>query len=296
MRVTNSMVVRSTLRDLDHSLSRLQATQGRISSGRELTKASDDPAKAADAMGLRNDLRRSEQRMRTLDDSLAFLRSSDAALTSTLDVLERAKTIAVRGASTGALSDVNARQAMATELRSIREDLIALGNTKHGDRAIFSGNTTGPAYSSAGVYIGDTGLVNRQVAPSTTVTINVLGTDVFGAQAGPTGDLFAVIDRLATAVENGDASAIATEHANLDAATTRVGASAVEIGARVVRLESLQSRAEDDQLRLKSSLSQAEDVDLVKALVEAKSQETSYQAALQVAGKILPMTLLDFLR
>ncbi|MGD9701929.1 MAG: flagellar hook-associated protein 3, partial [Acidimicrobiia bacterium] len=70
MRVTNSMVVRSTLRDLNQSLSRLQATQSRISSGKELTKASDDPARAADAMGLRNDMRRMDQRLRTMEDSL----------------------------------------------------------------------------------------------------------------------------------------------------------------------------------------------------------------------------------
>ncbi|MGE0510454.1 MAG: flagellar hook-associated protein FlgL [Acidimicrobiia bacterium] len=296
MRVTNSMVVRSTLRDLNQSLSRLQATQSRISSGKELTKASDDPARAADAMGLRNDMRRMDQRLRTMEDSLGFLRTSDAALTSSLDVLDRAKEIAVRAGNTGALADGNARQAMATELRSIRDDLIAIGNSKHGDRFVFNGTAGTAAYASNGVYTGNTGSVNRQVGPTTTVTVNVVGTDIFGAQGGAVGDLFEVLDRMATAVLAGDGPAMATEHANLDAAAKRVGAAAVEIGSRAARLETLQGRALDDQMRLRSSLSQAEDVDLVEALVNVKAQETSYQAALQIAGRILPPTLLDFLR
>ena len=61
-------------------------------------------------------------------------------------------------------------------------------------------------------------------------------------------------------------------------------------------MNEIQVRAQDDELRLRTLLSEAEDVDIVEALVTAKSQENAYQAALQVAAKIIPMSLLDFLR
>ena len=49
-------------------------------------------------------------------------------------------------------------------------------------------------------------------------------------------------------------------------------------------------------LRLRDQLSNIEDVDPATAILTEKMQENSYQAALQVAAKILPMSLLDFLR
>ena len=122
------------------------------------------------------------------------------------------------------------------------------------------------------------------------------GRQIFGTAGGPVGDVFEVLDRRATAVENGDASAIATEHTNVDTLTRTVSAATVEIGTRAARLEEAKVRAEDNQMLLTQQLSEVEDVDIVEALIKAKAQESSYQATLQVAAKILPPSLLDYLR
>ena len=184
MRITNSMMVRSTLRDLNLSYARLARTQEQLSSGRQLVRASDDPAVAADAMRLRALTRRSEQYARSLNDAQGLLGSADGALTSSLERLERAKELAVRAASSGGLSDPNARKAMAIEIRAIRDDLIALANTRHGERSVFAGNAAGAAFTAAGVYDGDDGAVRRDVAANTSVQVNVTGTDAFGVEIG----------------------------------------------------------------------------------------------------------------
>ena len=218
------MMVRSTFRDLNLSYGRLARTQERLSSGRQIVRASDDPAVAADAMNLRGLTRRSEQYARSLDDAQGLLGSADAALTSSLERLERAKEIAVRAGNSGGLSDPAARTAMAIEIRAIREDLIALANTRHGDRAVFAGNAAGLAYdATTGGYLGDAGAVRRDVAANTSVQVNVTGQDAFGDAGGPVGDIFQVLERMAVAVETADGSALATEHANLDAGTVRLG-------------------------------------------------------------------------
>jgi flagellar hook-associated protein 3 FlgL len=296
MRITNSMMVRSTLRDLNLSYARLARTQEQLSSGRQLVRASDDPAVAADAMRLRALTRRSEQYARSLNDAQGLLGSADGALTSSLERLERAKEVAVRAANSGGLSDPNARKAMAIEIRAIREDLVALANTRHGERSVFAGNAAGAAYAAAGTYQGDAGAVRRDVAANTSVQVNVTGPDAFGIEGGPVGNVFEVLERMAQAVEIGDGSALATEHTNIDVATARLGVATVEIGSRGARMNEIRVRAEDDQLRLRTLLSEAEDVDIVEALVNAKSQENAYQAALQVAAKIIPLSLLDYLR
>lgn len=295
MRVTSSMMVRNTLRDLSLSLGRLQTTQTQLSTGRQLTKASDDPSTAANAMRLHKQLNRADQRARSLDDARGWLETADATLTSGLDLLSRAKEIAVRAANSGGLTDANARLAMATELRAIRADMITVSNTTYGNRSIFNGTATGAAYSAAGTYLGNSAAVVRDVAPQTSLVVNITGTQVFGTAGGAVGDMFEVLDRLATAVSTGNDSAIGAEHANLDSAAQVLGAATVDIGSRAARLDGIKARAEDEQSRLRTQLSGIEDVDLVTVLVTEKAQENSYQATLQVAAKILPPSLLDYL-
>jgi flagellar hook-associated protein 3 FlgL len=234
--------------------------------------------------------------MRSLDDAQGWLQTADSTLTSSLDALGRAKEIAVRGANTGGISDPAARTAMAAELRSLRSELLALANTTYGERSIFNGTAAGAAYDTAGAYVGNSASIMRDVAPSTQIAVNLTGPAVFGTAGGPVGDVFEVLDRLATAVENGDNAAIATEHTNLDTVTRTVSAATVEIGTRSARLSEAKARAEDNKLLLTQQLSEVEDVDVVEALIRVKAQESSYQAALQVAAKILPGSLLDYLR
>jgi flagellar hook-associated protein 3 FlgL len=294
------MMMRSTLRDLSQGLSRLQETQSQISSNKALTRPSTNPSATSAAMGLRQDLRRADQRAKSLDDAQSWLSTADGALTSSLDALSRVKEIAVRAANTGAIGDPAARQAMAAEITSIRSELLALANSSYGNRSLFNGTANGPAYDASGVYQGNGASIVRDVAPSTAVAINLTGPQVFGtstaAGGGPVGDVFEVLDRLATAITNGDNAAIAAEHTNVDALTQQVSAATVEVGSRSARLEDAKARAEDAQTLLKSQLSQVEDVDIVDALIRVKAQESSYQAALQVAANIMPTTLLDFLR
>ncbi len=126
--------------------------------------------------------------------------------------------------------------------------------------------------------------------------MNLTGPDIFGVEGGAVGNMFEVLDRLAGAIQSGDAAAIATEHVNLTAATERMSSATVDVGSRAARVLDIRSRAEDERLRLTTQLSEIEDVDVVDALVRSKAQETAYQAALQVTAKILPPSLLDYLR
>lgn len=296
MRVTSSMVLRSTLRDLSLGLSRLQEQQTKLSTGKEITRPSANPTATSSAMSMRQDLRRADQRLRSLNDAQGWLQTADATLTSSLTAIGRAKEIAVRAANTGGIGDPAARNALATEVRSVRSELIALANTTYGERSIFNGTATGGAYDPNGVYGGNSARIIRDVAPSTSIEVNLTGPEIFGTAGGPVGDMFEVLDRLATAISNGDNAAMAAERTNLDAATSRVSAATVEVGTRSARLEEAKTRAEDNQLLLRTRLSEVEDVDIVETLIRVKAEEGSYQATLQAAAKILPPSLLDYLR
>ncbi|HYF93334.1 MAG TPA: flagellin [Symbiobacteriaceae bacterium] len=84
--------------------------------------------------------------------------------------------------------------------------------------------------------------------------------------------------------------------AKLDKARQHVVSLRSEMGARQMRIEGLETRIQDTEVQLEEALQQAQGVDMAKALMELSSAETTYRAALQVGGRILPQSLADFLR
>lgn len=296
MRVTNSMMLRSSLRDLNGSLTRLQQSQTELSTGRLVRKPSDDPTKATQAMSLRGQSRVADQRQRAAEDASGWLDTAGSVLMNSLDLMDRVKELTVSASNSGA-NTPQARSAIALEVRSLRDEMMAIANTKYIDRPIFNGTASGQAYDpSTGAYLGNDAAIVREVAPGTTVNVNMTGEAVFGSQSAPEGDLFAVLDRLATAIQNGDNAAIATEHQNTDDARLHLTEVVGQLGAKAKRVEDIRARNDQQKERLLQSLSEVEDADLAESLIAVKARENAYNAALQAAAKVIPPSLVDYLR
>jgi flagellar hook-associated protein 3 FlgL len=58
----------------------------------------------------------------------------------------------------------------------------------------------------------------------------------------------------------------------------------------------MKQSSEDHLLSVSSQLSDIEDVDLPKAIMDLQIQQTSYQAALAATAKVIQPSLIDFLR
>ena len=54
--------------------------------------------------------------------------------------------------------------------------------------------------------------------------------------------------------------------------------------------------AQDRKLSVTTQLSDIEDIDLPKTIMEMQLQQTSYQAALAASAKVIQPSLIDFLR
>jgi flagellar hook-associated protein 3 FlgL len=68
------------------------------------------------------------------------------------------------------------------------------------------------------------------------------------------------------------------------------------VGVRLQTLAMSKTQVEDEQLQLKGLLSEVRDLDYAAAATRFSTLETTYQASLQTAASILPLSLLDFLR
>jgi flagellar hook-associated protein 3 FlgL len=69
-----------------------------------------------------------------------------------------------------------------------------------------------------------------------------------------------------------------------------------EVGARTNRLETASSRLGELEEATTSLLSETEDADMAKTLVDASTQQAVYESALRAGANIVQSSLLDFLR
>lgn len=83
---------------------------------------------------------------------------------------------------------------------------------------------------------------------------------------------------------------------DLDSMLNQTVETRADLGARVNRLELNASRLEDQEIIAKSVMSDNEDIEAEKVIMELKSYETLHRAALSAGARIIQPTLLDFLR
>ena len=297
-RITQRTVSTTLMHGLQSNLSRMQKLQEQLSSGKQVSRPSDSPVQTVEAMQFRAGIRRTEQYVRNADDGMALLGTADAALTDGLAMTRRVRELVLGGMNSTVAAD--GRAAIAAELRTLREGLLGVANTRYLDRPVFGGNTLGAnAFDpTTGSYVGDDGSIARTIAPGSQVVVNVAGTQVFGADGDPD-QLFALVDRLATALETGGAgmqAALDGGLVDLDSSIESMINALGQIGARYNRIETARNAAEGQLLSLTSSLSEAEDIDLPKTIVDLQMQEVAYKAALNATARVVQPSLLDFLR
>src|SRR4030042_5140844 len=121
----------------------LRKVNEKISTGKNINRPSDDPIGLVDAMGLKTALSQVGQYQRNMENGEAWLNLSESALSQTLDLVSRAREMALQMASD--TQDATTRANAATEVGHLLDQAISLGNTELGGSDIFAGfriNTT----------------------------------------------------------------------------------------------------------------------------------------------------------
>jgi flagellar hook-associated protein 3 FlgL len=297
-RYTQRLMVDRSLASMQAGLGRLARTQEQLHTGRIINRPSDSPIGTNNAMRLRSETATQNQYARNADDGLGWLGQIDNTLTSMLDSVRRARDLALQGASTGSTT-ATSREALAAEVEQLREGLLSQANTTYLGRPVFGGTTTGKqAYDAGtGAFVGQAAAgrgttVERTVAEGVRVRVDVTGPEAFGSGAS---DLFGVLDELVDHLRN-DPAALGGDLDALDAAMSRMQTTLADVGTRYGRVEQAAQTAKDVTLDLQTSLSQVENVDLAKAMVDLQLQEVAYQAALATTGRVLQPSLVAFLR
>lgn len=301
-RITETMISRTVLRDLNRADHRLSNTQRKLSSGKQLTRPSDDPFAVGRAMRLRSELEGIRQYKRNVDDGSGWATASEAALSRITDLVQRARELLVDGGN-----DSNgqvARESIATEIDSLTETLKQEANATYGGRFVFSGTATETAPYALGPgdeFAGNAGVVARAIGAGVSVPVNVDIHALLGDGQGA-GDnrLLDTMRDIADDLRGGtpaDADALrGTDLARLDTNLDELTRLRAVVGSTANRLQTAGTRLEELEESSLDLLSKTEDVDMAQALVEYATQKSAYESALHSGANIVQASLLDFLR
>jgi flagellar hook-associated protein 3 FlgL len=298
-RVTDTSLMNKALGDLQRSLARGQKLQSQISGGKMLTRPSDSPTGTVTSLQLRGEVRATQQYGRNADDGLGWLGTIQDTLGGASTSIIRVRDLTVQALSSG--NSDQSREALAVEIDNIRETLLGQANAKYMNRPVFGGTTPGSvAYEPNTVtgeyeFVGNKNPTTRTVGPNAKVRIETSGPEAFGAPGTDT-ELFTVLDTIAKSIRNNDQDTLNKSLENLDTAHDLLKSALSDVGARYNRVEQMKQSADDHLLSVSSQLSDIEDVDLPKAIMELQIQQTSYQAALAATAKVIQPSLIDFLR
>ena len=110
-----------------------------------------------------------------------------------------------------------------------------------------------------------------------------------------TDSVFNSLIRLRDALEENDTEAISRAAASLDDNISQVTFSQAEVGSQWQALEITQFSLQQEDIQLRSALSEEIEVDLVQAISDLTAQQISIEASLQVSATLLQLSLLNFL-
>lgn len=295
MRVTNSMMVRNMLGHLQDNMGDLNDLNEQLSSGKLFQKPSDSPIKVSDSLNYKSILNRNTQYQRNLGQAENWLNSTESALKSGTEVMQRARELTIY-ASTDSLTSKD-RKKIASEMQQLRDELVDISQTKQGDDYIFSGQridqkpfniTETPDYEVD--YEGDKRGITRQFNDGVEMKINLDGEDVFKDDIEALNDLYEDLKDGKKGEEIG--SYIGKMDKGIDDFTNLRS----EVGAKLNRVKMTESRLTSEELHITKMKSENEDADLAEVITNLKMEETVYRASLSSGARIMQQSLVDFMR
>lgn len=288
MRITNQTLARQLQSGLRGRLEHLARAQQTAITGRRLRTVSDDPIDATLVMRLEAQVRDFDQYRRNGSFATTRLSAEDAAFSSVRDVLSRSRALAMSVQSDDPAEPQ--RQSALAAARQIRDELVALANTRVGGEYIFAGSAgTAPPFPPGQPYQGD-GLVRE-------IEINN-GVRIPAGHAGEPvlGDAIRALDRLITELQSGTQASIQATLSPLDDAMTGVLTAQAQTGVWLKETKDVGVQLARQGAALLDRRDALRDADPATAVLDVQLQQTALERAYAVVGRVLEASLVNYLR
>ena len=327
MRITNGMISSNFLNSLNKSLERQTMLQEQLADGKSIHRPSDDPVRVARSLRFNTNLTNNEQYTQNVKDAVSWMDTTDGVLSDVSSVMIKTQELVT---SADGSKPADALNAIGQELDGLINSIVQMGNSQIGDRYLFAGqmdktlplerktvtNTDTGETVEVVVYKGDNNKISMPLqnglADPNKDSVNLTAIEVFGPA-----------ETINTIDENGNPTTVTTLSVlnNLlqvknelmkaspdvnwlsgtglkmiqDGHSTVLRAQ-TELGARSSSYEMMTNILANSNTAIQEDLSANEDLDVAKAIIDFKTAENVYNTALSVGARIMPPSLVDFLK
>ena len=306
MKVSTNLLFDRASTQLATVQSNLSKTQEQLSTGKQITKPSDEPDKASLVTRLESELARQESYQNTLSSVEIKLSTQETALRNVSDVMYRIKELTVQ-ANSDTMGKLD-RESIAVEIESLRDQVLSLANTQDtSGNYIFAGSrVTEPSFAPNGQgaidYQGDQSRMQVAVGDNRMMNVNRPGSDAFvrvvrdDGKGGKVGvGFFQALGDLAKAVRTSDRAAMQRGIGEMDAMQQGVSEATAQVGADLNVVDAQKNVLDEVKLRLKTTLSAVQDLDYTEAITRMNRDQLALEAAQSSFAKISKLSLFNYL-
>lgn len=269
-----------------------------LATGQRVILPSDDPAAAAANLRSLAESANVDRYTQNGDAVLSQAQMADSALSNVVSELNKAVTLGTQGAD-GSITSEN-RTAIATQVQSVLSEVVAQANTTLNGVSLFAGtsgvaqafasDTTSPTGYS---YQGNSGVNTAAVGDNLQLDINVPGDQVF---TNPNGDVLGSISQLISALGSGTTDDIGTAVTAVRSALNNVSQQRVLYAGVVNQINAQESYLSQETISLTSQQQSLTGVDITVAISNLTQAQIAHSTILAAAAKVLPTSLLDYLK
>jgi flagellar hook-associated protein 3 FlgL len=269
-----------------------------ISTGRRVNQPSDDPAAAAALVQNHTRSDAVDQYTQNGNTILDMMQAADSALSSVVTEVSQAITLGVEGAN-GTLN-AGQREILAQQVSGILDDVVSQANLSYRGTYLFAGTatTTTPFTADSNApsgyqYNGNSNVNSVAIGDGFTVPINVAGDQLF---QHPGSDLMGSLQQLSAALQSGDTTVIGTATNGLRSALDYLTQQRVFYGNITSQINLQEAFLQNETVNIKAQENSLVGVDMATAATNLAQAQAANQATLAAAAKVLPQTLLDYLK
>ncbi len=298
MRVSSITIFENVTSNLGRVTEALWKANEVVSTTKRINRLSDDPVGLVTVLDLRSSLAGVEQMEKNIQMGRSWLTAGESALSQMESLLGDAKALAVQMANStvGGAQRNNAAVLADGYLRQ----LLSLANTDVGGRYIFSGTETdtvpfsfdNEATPTLVTYDGNDTQFSIRLGKNLSVAVGMDGEEAFGSSGN---SVFDTLIDLKQALQGNDVAGIGQAMDALDSHMDSIRSLISGTGAKTLRLDAKEKILQDLNLSYSDRKSSIEEADITEAIMQLKSTELAYQAALTSSSKVMSTSLVDYL-
>lgn len=280
------------------NINRMQEDVDRLTNmaatGKKLLAPHDDPIAWSQAMEVKQGLRELDSFKKNMEFSTGWNNTTEGALDRFGDLLTRAKEIGMQAVNQSTQAQ---KDGQYQELLQIAKDALGIANTQYGDSYIFSGTamSTQPFQSGNYNYQGNTNSLQIRVGKGVLDTVNEDGLSTFYQDpTDPNSSMLKTLDDMATAVKNGDGTAITSLMSSLEKGFEQINSVTATVGARLRQMEDKQDALASIRVGNEELLGDLEGADITEVITQFQLKRTTLEAALKTTAMVGDLNLTKF--